>query len=160
MANSAEHATTTVQETGGIGVREIVTAVGAGFLGTVAMSPVLAVAWVLGIISPTAFEGLATIVGLGPSLSLGLFIFVGGGMTTLPLLFVALAMFMPGRTTTQKGIVFAGIVWSGWSIAFFTGQTGLLLLAFLVVGLLSHVVYGGVLGALYGRFASFPEYEV
>jgi hypothetical protein len=81
-------------------------------------------------------------------------------VTTLPLLFVALAMFMPGRTTTEKGVVFAAIVWSGWSIAFFTGQTGLTLVAFLVVGLLSHVVYGGVLGALYGRFASFPEYEV
>lgn len=160
MANSAESTTTTVHETTVIGVREIATAAGAGFVATLAMSPVLAVAWVLGIISPTAFEGLATIVGLGPSLPLGLFIFVGGGVTTLPLLFVALAMFMPGRTTAEKGVVFAGIVWSGWSIAFFTGQTGLTLVAFLGLGLLSHVVYGAVLGGLYGRFASFPEYEV
>lgn len=160
MANSAESAAATGQKTGAIGVREIVTAAGAGFVGTVAMSPILAGAWLLGIISPGAFESLSAIVGLGSSLPVGVFIFVGGGMTTLPLLFVALAMFMPGRTTTQKGMVFACIVWSGWSIAFFTGQSGLMLVAFLVVGLLSHVVYGGVLGALYGRFASFPEYEV
>lgn len=160
MANRAESATTTVQETGGIGVREIVTAASAGFVGTVAMSPILAVGWILGGVSPAAFESLATLTGLGASLPLGVFIFVGGGTTTLPLLFVALAMFMPGRTTTQKGVAFAAVVWTGWSIAFFTGQTGLTLVAFLVVGLLSHAVYGGVLGALYGRFASFPEYEV
>jgi hypothetical protein len=159
MANRAE-SPTTVQETGGIGVREIGTAAGAGLIGTTAMSPVLAVAWLLGIISETAFEGLATIVGLGPSLPLGLFIFVGGGMTTLPLLFVSLAMFMPGRTTTQKGVVFACIVWPGWSLAFFTGQAGPTLVGFLLVGLLSHVVYGAVLGRLYGRFAHFPEYDV
>jgi hypothetical protein len=159
MANRAE-STTTVSETGGIGVRELATAMGAGFVGTLAMSPLLAVAWVLGIVSPGAFEALAALTGLGASLSLGVFIFVGGGTTTLPLLFVALAMFMPGRTTTEKGMVFAAIVWTGWSIAFYTGQTGLTLVGFLVVGILSHVVYGGVLGALYGRFASFPEYEV
>jgi hypothetical protein len=160
MANRAESATTTVRETGGIGVRELATAMGAGFVGTLAMSPLLAVAWLLGVVSPSAFEALAALTGLGASLPLGVFIFVGGGTTTLPLLFVALAMFMPGRTTTEKGIAFAVVVWTGWSIAFFTGQTGLALLGFLVVGLLSHVVYGGVLGALYGRFASFPEYDV
>jgi hypothetical protein len=160
MANRAESATTTVRETGGIGVRELATAMGAGFVGTLAMSPLLAVAWLLGVVSPRAFEALAALTGLGASLPLGVFIFVGGGTTTLPLLFVALAMFMPGRTTTEKGIAFAVVVWTGWSIAFFTGQTGLALLGFLVVGLLSHVVYGGVLGALYGRFASFPEYDV
>jgi cytochrome c oxidase subunit 1 len=159
MANSAE-SVTTVQETGSIGVREIVTATGAGFVGTVAMSPLLAVAWVLGVLSPTAFESLAALTGLGASLPLGLLIFLGGGTTTLPLLFVALAMFLPGRTTTEKGMVFAAIVWTGWSFAFYTGQAGPTLVGFLVVGLLSHVVYGGVLGALYGRFASFPEYAV
>jgi hypothetical protein len=160
MANRAEQTTTTVRESSDIGVREIATATGAGFVGTLAMSPLLAVAWVLGVVSPGAFESLAALTGLGASLPLGVFIFVGGGTTTLPLLFVALAMFMPGRTTTQKGIAFAAVVWTGWSIAFYTGQTGLTLVGFLVVGLLSHVVYGGVLGTLYGRFASFPEYEV
>jgi hypothetical protein len=160
MANSAESTPSTVQEAGGIGAREIVTAVGAGFLGTAAMSPVLAVAWVFGIISPRAFEELAAITGLGSSLPLGLVIFVGGGMTTLPLLFVALAMFMPGRTTARKGVAFASVVWTGWSFAFFTGQAGSMLVAFLVVGLVSHVIYGATLGTLYGRFASFPEYDV
>lgn len=160
MANRAQQAATTVRETGSIGVREIATAASAGFVGTVAMSPLLAVAWFVGVLSPSAFESLAALTGLGASLPLGVFIFVGGGTTTLPLLFVALAMFMPGRTTTEKGIAFAVVVWTGWSVAFHSGQTGLALVGFLVFGLLSHVVYGGVLGALYGRFASFPEYDV
>jgi cytochrome c oxidase subunit 1 len=160
MANRVESVNSGTEESTDLGVREIVSAMGAGLVGTAAMAPVLAVAFVLDFVETAAFEGLATIVGLGPSLPIGLFIFVGGGMTTLPLLYVSLAVFLPGGSARGKGVVFASIVWTGWSFAFFTGQTGLALASYLLLGLLAHVVYGATLGTIYGRVASLPEYRV
>ena len=46
------------------------------------MAPVLALAWVLGVLRPAAFAGLAGIVGLGPDLWLGLLLFAAGGVTS------------------------------------------------------------------------------
>jgi cytochrome c oxidase subunit 1 len=143
-----------------LGVHELAVGAAAGLLGTVAMAPFLAAAWVLGAVEPSAFAGLATILGLGESFAIGGAIFVAGGVVTLPLLFVSLAVFLPGRNLAEKGAVFAAIVWTGFAVAFFTAQSGTTLAVFLALTLLAHVAYGGVLGGLYARYADVPEYEV
>jgi cytochrome c oxidase subunit 1 len=148
------------EERSGFGGREISVGMLGGLVGMVGLLPLLGVGWLLGAIEPEAFASLATIVGLGPSFLIGGFIFVGGGIVTLPLLFVSLAMFMPGRSVMEKGAIFGGIVWTGFIVAFFTGQTGLTLVVYLVVTLAAHVAYGGLLGAVYGRLAEIPEYQV
>jgi cytochrome c oxidase subunit 1 len=156
--------TVTTSETageGGIGVREAGVAAAAGLAGMAAMAPLLALGVLTGLLTPGAFAGLAEIVGLGPDLAIGLFIFVGGGLTTLPLLFVSLATFLPpARSVALRGATFAVVVWSGFAVAFYDGQTGLALAGFLALTLLAHVVYGYVLGAVYDRRAEIPDYVV
>ncbi|KTG27465.1 DUF6789 family protein [Haloferax profundi] len=148
------------EEAKGIGVREISSSALGGVVGTLAMAPFLGIAWLLGAIEPEAFAALATIVGLGSSFPIGAFIFVGGGIVTLPILFVSLGMFMPGRTVRQKGAVFGGIMWTGFIVAFFTGQVGLTLVTYLALTLVGHLAYGAALGSVYGRLADVPEYQV
>lgn len=168
MTNGAG-ATATAESTGkrptDIGIREILIAGGAGLVGMLAMIPFFAVGYVLGVISPEAFAGLAELLGVSAgsplAFPLGAFIFVGGGMTTLPLLFVALAEFLPpARSIGLRGVTFAVVIWTGFLIAFWTGQSGILLGGYVVVSLLAHVAYGYVLGTLFGRFARIPRYEV
>jgi cytochrome c oxidase subunit 1 len=146
------------KETSAVG-RAVIAGV-AGFVGTLAMSPVLLVAWVLGVLDAAAFAGLAEIVGLGSSTLLGGLIFLGGGATTLPLLFVSLALFFPGETLARRGVVHASIIWTGFAIAFYTGQSGVALVLYLVLTYAAHVVYGAVLGYVYGRLATIPIYEI
>lgn len=167
MTNGATAATgeqTGKRETD-IGIREILIAGGAGFVGMVAMVPFFAVGYALGVISPDAFAGLAELLGVPAESSLafplGAFIFVGGGITTLPILFVSLAEFLPpARSTALRGVTYAVIIWTGFLIAFWTGQTGLQLWGYVLVSLLAHVAYGYVLGSLFLRYAHIPRYEV
>jgi cytochrome c oxidase subunit 1 len=146
------------KETSAVG-RAVIAGV-AGLAGVLAMSPLLFVAWALGALDPAAFAGLAEIVNLGADPLLGALIFVGGGATTLPLLFVAWALFFPGETLPRRGIVHASIVWTGFAIAFYSGQAGVALALYLVLTLAAHVVYGAVLGYVYGRLATIPVYEI
>ena len=142
----------------------------AGLGGMAAMVPVLLVAYVAGALEPRAFTALAEIVGLAPTVSvgggsygllIGAIIFVGGGMTTLPLLFVSLAVFLPPADNIPlAGVTFATVIWTGFAIAFYTGQTGVALALYLALTLIAHWAYGYVLGALYPRFAPVPIYDV
>lgn len=145
-------------------VRAALVAAGSGLAGMVAMLPVLLVAYLLGALEPEAFTALAEIVGLGGtpySLLIGLIIFVGGGMTTLPLLFVSLADFLPpAESIPITGVTFATVIWTGFAIAFNSGQTGLTLWLYLALTLLAHWAYGYVLGEVYSRYADVPAYQV
>ncbi|MUV58688.1 hypothetical protein GJ632_17650 [Halogeometricum sp. CBA1124] len=85
-----------------LGVRQAVLGAAAGLAGMASMAPFLALAWVLGAFELSAVAGLSDIVALGPSFLYGTIIFVGGGMTTLPLLFVSLALFLPGDAVIVK----------------------------------------------------------
>lgn len=147
-------------ETDNSGIERAVVAGGAGLVGMVAMAPVLGIAWLVGALQPSAFAGLAEIVGLGPNFVVGALIFVLGGMVTLPLLFVSLAVFLPGRTVAIRGLSYATIVWTGFVVAFYSGETGAMLALFLGITLVAHWVYGYVLGFLYDRYATIPIYDV
>lgn len=148
-----------------IGAYELLVAGGAGLTGQAVMSPFFVVAYLLGATSPAAFVGLAQLVGMPATsplaLPLGIALFTAGGTVTLPLLFVSLAEFLPPeRDMGLRGVSFAVIVWTGFAIAFSTGQTGASLGLYLLLSLSAHVAYGYTLGSLYDRFADAPRYDV
>jgi MFS family permease len=119
----------------------------AGGVGLLAMAPILFSGVALGVIDSTAFAELAYL-GLGRPENplLGYVIFAGGGMTTWPLLFAVLNDYLPGRTMVQSGFGFATIMWTGFLVAFYTSQTGLALVLYLLLTLLAHWAYGVLLG--------------
>ena len=126
----------------------------AGGVGLLAMAPILLAGVALGVIDSAAFSELAHL-GLGrtENVLLGYFIFAGGGMTTWPLLFAVLNDYLPGRTMIQSGFVFATITWTGFLVAFYSSQTGLALVLYLLLTLLAHWAYGVLLGLAFGLIA-------
>ncbi|XVH31759.1 DUF6789 family protein [Haloferacaceae archaeon DSL9] len=163
MSSEADTGVTTAyeEEPKGIGVMEIAIAAVAGLAGMLAMMPIFWVAYIVGAIELSAFAGLATIVNLGPSFPIGLFIFIGGGMTTLPLLFITLGNYLPpAESIPLRGVTFATIMWAGFSVAFYTAQTGATFAIYLALTLIAHWVYGYVLGYVYSSRANIAVYEV
>ena len=130
----------------------------AGGAGILAMSPILAVAVVFGVLDTASFSELAHL-GLGRSdnVVLGYLIFAGGGMTTWPLLYAVLNNYLPGQLMVQSGVTFATIAWTGFLVAFYTGQSDLALVLYLLLTLVAHWVYGAVLGATFGLFSNRTE---
>ncbi|WP_435077728.1 DUF6789 family protein [Halococcus sp. AFM35] len=124
----------------------------AGGLGTLADSVVLYVAIRLDAFDPTQFGEMASLAGIGdPFLGtgdplVGYLIFVGGGMTTWPFLFAALHQYLPGWRMAVSGVTFAAIGWSGFAIAFYSGETGIALVLFVVLTFLGQCLYGLVVG--------------
>lgn len=149
------------RESGQIGIRELSVASLSGLVGMIAMQPIFGVATVIGVLDPVAFSGFANIVGYGLDFWGGVAIFVAGGMTVLPLLFITLGNYLPPATSVPlRGVTYGTIVWTGFVIAFYTGQTGVALVVYLVMTLVNHWVYGAVLGSVYTRYASIAAYEV
>ena len=160
MTSLAETATAENERGAGIGLREFAMAGAAGLVGTAAMTPFLVAAWMLGALDLASFASLATVVGLTPSVISGALLFVAGGVTVLPLLYVTLSMFLPGRNLAEKGASFAVAMWTGFVFAFYAAQPGALFAAFLVLTLAAHLVYGYVMGSVYERFAHPVEQTV
>jgi len=149
------------RESGQIGVRELSVAALAGLAGMAAMQPIFGVATVIGVLDPIAFSGFANIVGYGLSFWGGVAIFVLGGVTVLPLLFITLGNYLPPATSVPlRGVTYGTIVWTGFALAFYTGQTGPAVVIYLVMTLVNHWIYGAVLGMVYTRYASIAVYEV
>ena len=149
------------RESGQIGVRELSVAGLAGLVGMIAMQPIFGVATVLGVLDPIAFSGFANIVGYGLSFWGGVAIFVLGGVTVLPMLFITLGNYLPPATSVPlRGVTYGTIVWTGFVLAFYTGQSGPALVIYLVMTLVNHWIYGAVLGTVYTRYASIAAYEV
>ncbi|WP_049901970.1 DUF6789 family protein [Natrinema sp. J7-1] len=126
-----------------------------GFVGTMLMTGVLLLAVVLGVFDLESFATLATFVGLPANLGLGYALFVAGGMTVWPLLFLSLGEYLPGTLTLVTGLWYATVIASGFALAFYTGQPGLQLVAYLLFVLLGHWSYGlglaGTIATLGGR---------
>jgi len=149
------------RESGQIGIREISVASLSGLAGMIAMQPIFGVATVIGVLDPIAFSGFANIVGYGLDFWGGVAIFVAGGMTVLPLLFITLGNYLPPASSIAlRGVTYGTIVWTGFALAFYTGQSGAALAIYLVMTLVNHWIYGAVLGSVYTRYASIAAYEV
>ncbi len=127
----------------------------AGGLGTLADSIIIYIAILIGAFDPAQFGELASLAGfidplIGSNNALiGYLIFVGGGMTTWPFLFAALHQYLPGWRMAVSGITFAAIGWSGFAIAFYSGQTGIQLLLFIVLTFIGQCLYGFVVGLVF-----------
>ncbi|WP_226041656.1 DUF6789 family protein [Natrinema sp. DC36] len=126
-----------------------------GVVGTLLMSGVLAVAVLLGAFDLESFATLTTFVGLPANLALGYGLFLVGGMTVWPLLFLSLGEYLPGELTLVTGLWYATVISPGFALAFYTGQTGLELVTFLIFVPLAHWIYGlglaGTIAYLGGR---------
>jgi hypothetical protein len=137
----------------------VVGAVG-GLVGTALMTVVLLVGMALGGFDPSSFATLAQLINLdavGPALPIGYVIFLGGGMTTWPLLFASLERYLPGKTIRQRGIPFGTVLWTGFVLAFYGGQEGIALVIYLISTLVAHWVYGFGLGAVFDYLGNRPE---
>jgi len=149
------------RDSGQIGIRELSVASLAGLVGLIAMQPIFGVATIIGVLDPVAFAGFANIVGYGLNFWGGVAIFVAGGMTVLPLLFITLGNYLPPTGSVPlRGVTYGTIVWTGFVIAFYTDQSGAALVIYLIMTLINHWVYGAVLGLVYTRYASIAVYEV
>ncbi len=149
------------RDSGQIGIRELSVAGLSGLAGMIAMQPIFGVATIIGVLDPSAFSEFANIVGYGLDFVGGVAIFVAGGVTVLPLLFITLGNYLPpAGSVPLRGVTYGTIVWTGFVIAFYTGQTGAALAIYIVMTLVNHWVYGAVLGLVYTRYASIAVYEV
>ncbi|WP_324756080.1 DUF6789 family protein [Haloarcula sp. GH36] len=132
-----------------------------GLVGTAMMSVVFLIAQSLGVFSISDFAILTELVGLSgyvPEVLVGFIIFLGGGMFPWPLLFASLKAYLPGQSSDAvSGAFFGGAMWTGFVLAFYTGQSGIALGLYAVLTLLAHVVYGVGLGMVFDYFATRPD---
>ncbi len=131
-----------------------------GLVGTALMTVVLLVGNTLGGFDWVSFAVLAELINLdaiAPAVPTGYLIFLGGGMTTWPLLFASVEQYLPGKTIRQRGIPFGTVLWTGFVIAFYGGYTGTGLYVYLVTTLVAHWVYGFGLGSVFDYLGNRPE---
>ncbi len=118
----------------------------AGLVGTTLMTGVLFAATVVGVFDLAAFAELAELIGAPESAPIGYLVFLLGGMTVWPLLFLTLSQYLPGPTLISSAVSFATIVAVGFVVAFYTGQEGLGLVGYLLFSMIAHWAYGLGLG--------------
>lgn len=148
-----------------ITLRVIAVAMGGGLAGMLLMLPLLA-----GI--PIAFDLFRTesivefaqfglYLGLEPSLTTGIVLFILGGTTVLPLLFLIAGAFLPPEEPRYlRGATFATIIWIGFLIAFWPGGGVLTVVLFFVISLVSHWIYGTTLGYVLHSTIGVPQHDV
>ena len=78
-------------------------------------------------------------------------------MVPWPLLFASLKNYLPGKSSPISGAFFGAAMWTGFVLAFYTGQTGLSLVLYAVLTLVAHVVYGIGMGAVFDYFETRPD---
>jgi len=113
------------------------------------MSSVLAVAVLLGAFDFESFATLATFVGLPPDLALGYGLFLIAGTTVWPCCSSRWASICRASSPLVTGLWYATVISPGFALAFYTGQTGLELVTFLIFVPLAHWIYGlGLAGTI------------
>lgn len=131
-----------------------------GLVGTAMSTVVLLIAQSLGAFSMADFAILTELVGLTgyvPEVLFGYIMFLGGGMFPWPLLFASLKAYLPGESDPVSGAFFGATMWTGFVLAFYTGQSGVTLALYAVLTLIAHIVYGIGLGAVFNYFATRPD---
>ena len=114
----------------------------AGFVGTFLMTGGIGTAIVIGVLDPSSFGEIADLVGLGESPLIGAGLFLVAGTVTWPLVFLAFQEYLPGRRMFETGLVFATLVATGFSVAFYTDQQGLAFVGYLTFVFVAHWAYG------------------
>jgi len=145
----------------GIVTDGLIGAVG-GLVGTAALTVGLFVAASVGAFEFDSFTEISEILALellfpGNAAAFGYVMFLLGGMTVWPLLFAATGGYLPGRKYATKGLSYGAVLWTGFVMAFYTGQAGLLLGLYLVLTFVAHLAYGFTLGAVFDYLGNRPE---
>ncbi len=131
-----------------------------GLVGTALMTVALLIGNALGGFDLGSFAVLAELIDLDaivPAGPAGFFIFLGGGMTTWPLLFAAVEQYLPGSSMRLRGIPYGTVLWTGFVLAFYEGYTGTALVVYLVSTLVGHWLYGFGLGSVFDYFSKRPD---
>lgn len=144
----------------GIVTDGVVGAVG-GAVGTAALTVGLLVAATLDAFAFGAFATLASLTGLdvlAPSepTAVGYLLFLVAGTVTWPLLFASIGSYLPGRRFATRGLPFGAVLWTGFVLAFYAGQTGTSLALYVVLTLVGHLGYGFTLGSVFDYLSSRP----
>ena len=140
-------------------------AMGGGLLGMLVMLPLLVgLPAAVGLFSTdpvVEFVPLTGLLGIEPTLPLGLALFVAGGTVLLPMVFLVVGAYLPPEEPRAlRGATFATIFWTGFVPAFWPEGGALVVAAFLVVSLVSHWVYGVVLAGVLDRTIGIPQHRV
>jgi hypothetical protein len=134
-----------------------------GFVGTSLMTVVFLVGASLGGFEMSSFGTTAELIGLdailGPEMVLaaGYLIFLGGGMTTWPLLFASIGRYLPGDRYATAGLTYGFVLWTGFVLAFNVGYSGVSLALYVLVTLVAHLVYGFSMGSVFDYLADRPQ---
>lgn len=147
-----------------------------GLVGLVLMVPLLVgVPVALGVFRPEplaefanigSFFGLQAdllgpIFGYDPTIVLGALLYVLGGVLFLPVQFLVVGGFLPPESPRYaRGATFAMLWWGGFLAAFWPGGSIVTIGLFLVVSIVSHLIYGFSLGYLLDRWAEIPQHRV
>lgn len=141
-------------------VRDGIIGAAGGFVGTAMMTVVLLVARALDAFDFDSFADIAGLVGLdavlGAELTVtaGYAIFLAGGMVPWPLLYASVERYLPGPSLPWRGVSFGFVLWTGFVLAFYGGQTGDALWIYAALTLVAHCVYGFGLGLVFEYFAT------
>lgn len=136
-------------------LRDGVVGAAGGFVGTALMTVVLLIGTALGGFDIASFASLAALINLDAFFSpavteaVGYFVFLGGGMTTWPLLFAAVEAYLPGGTRARRGIAYGTVLWTGFGLAFYEGYP---IALYAVITLVAHWAYGVGLGTVFDYF--------
>jgi len=146
-----------------INLRVVLSAFAGGLVGMIAMAPLLiGLPAFLGLFEAgplISVTDLGRVVGIEPSLPLGLAVLLAGGVVALPLLFTVAGSFLPPQEPrAARGVVFATIMWTGFVIAYWPGPRNAVL--FGALSLAGHWVYGYALGGVMERLAYVPEHTI
>ncbi|WP_129113436.1 DUF6789 family protein [Halegenticoccus tardaugens] len=133
-----------------------------GLVGTTVMTVVLLIGTTLGAFEVGSFATLSELIGLNALLPLdpvagGYVLFLLNGMITWPLLFASIGSYLPGTKYATKGIPYGMVLWTGFVMAFYTGQSGIAFVLYLFLTLLGHVAYGFSLGSVFDYLSERPE---
>jgi hypothetical protein len=133
----------------------------AGLIATVALSALMILKMTLGLLPE--FDAVAMLAGIGHGYlglpatpAVGWMAHLILGTVVWGLLFAGLQGVLPGRTALAKGLVFGVLAWLAMMIVFMPlAGAGLFALALglpvTVATLVLHLIYGAVLGGVYGR---------
>jgi len=129
-------------------VRDAVSAVVGGAVGTVGIVAVLFAGDVLSGYRARPFAVVATYVLARPDATAGLALFAALGAVGWPFVFLAFRAYLPGRGDAARGVAFAVALWVGSLVLLVAAGTPWW---FPGVALVGHLAYGGLLGLVYGR---------
>ncbi|MFC7046338.1 DUF6789 family protein [Halobacteriaceae archaeon GCM10025711] len=137
--------------------RNAMAGIAGGVLGTLVMTAILLVVTVVADADLQVFQTVAELTTGGGSVLFGFLMFFAAGALAWPLFYVTLGLYFPGRTRVRQALLFAAVLWMGFVIAFARLYTGLDLAVFLGFSVVTHLLYGYILGAVFARITG--QYE-